>query len=209
MMEDVLRRVRRDRVFRLLYRLAVLGLLVAILLLLACKPQTAISYPFTLTSEFDKRTVAVFACGRGGSGVITFSRTILTAAHVVGDCPIVVVYLGDGSVTVAKPESVSPTRDIARLFAPALVGYAPLEPAVAKRGDHVCMAVAVPLRAIKCGLVRKNRPIFGGLNHAIDTQKGNSGSAVYNTRGQIVGIVVTLDVAGGGNATPIPSGWVP
>lgn len=156
-----------------------------------------------------------------GSGVIVSRNRVLTAYHVVdcydetrkltGKVLAIVATREDG----ARPMSVEVAMhhaDVARL---KLVDNAPRFPHVTHHvakapfpfGD-VCIATLYPKKEHKCGSMRPMvRDLPGDLEHNAPTIPGNSGSAIYDGTGKLVGIVTHyLSFAGiplGGRATSL------
>lgn len=162
------------------------------------------------------------ACGPTGSAVIVDSMHALTAAHVIGECPLPVLLTdSSGHQRVASIEALVDV-DVARLellpdqppFAVAVAGLPPI--ARPARGAAVCIESGRHHQR-RCGAVRAVEPGRGGIAHSAVTIKGDSGSGLYDGRGRLVGIVVTCDVettggpcsATGGGATPLwPRTWI-
>lgn len=127
---------------------------------------------------------------RGGSGFMISGRRVLTAKHMVA-CdmpPTIFVQLADGRVFRATVDKTWGERDVARLL---LIGDAGAfrapRVATANVGEPACGVTAVPERGHNCGDVEQVMPdqiTFGGM-----VWHGNSGSALYDLRGNVVGIV--------------------
>lgn len=135
-----------------------------------------------------------------GSGVIVDEARILTAGHVAevnprDTCAFLVedtagklylmhplVVLSSDTTDLATLETLSPT---AKFKAPP-VHYG----AVPRLGDVVCSATAFPRREYKCGSVMMPSKPPGDIRINLVVEPGNSGSALYNARGELVGIVV-------------------
>jgi S1-C subfamily serine protease len=142
-------------------------------------------------------------CG-WGSGVLLDSTHVLTAHHVI-DCDhdpkkvtlakSVQVETVDGKIYVAAYDALDTERDLARLRLPSAIGdVRPLSVArTLGRGQIVCAVTAVPSRDISCGLVA-NVPAprnEGDIAFSAQIWFGNSGSALYNTDGALIAIVVS------------------
>lgn len=134
--------------------------------------------------------------GRGGSGVIVSRTRILTAAHVAASHGMFCVYSAttiDGKERMIQPAVELPDLDLAAMtildgeapfdFSPLAYGGKPM------LGDTVCAAVAVPWRGHKCGEVQPDSTAPGDIKFIIVVEPGNSGSGVYNARGELIGIV--------------------
>jgi S1-C subfamily serine protease len=143
-----------------------------------------------------------FARSNGaGSGVAVDRRRILTAYHVPrcddsgGGTPAVIVTDSAGGRHVGRLTEAQLNRDLAIVttdddlpswFA-GEVGPRPEE------GGQVCLVTAVPSRERKCGEVQEvNGDGSGDVQHDALTWPGNSGSAVYDARGRLIGIVSHL-----------------
>lgn len=150
----------------------------------------------------------------GGTGVIVDAHHLLTAKHVVtcdeGEEMMLTVNTGIGANRDAFVELEFPNNDIARLYVANTMeslmssiemGAAP------KLGDRVCEASMVPRPTWRCGITQQ--PDDEGLfTFEMRTEHGNSGSGLYNGRGQLIGIVVQwfpcerMEMCGG-KASPI------
>jgi hypothetical protein len=160
------------------------------------------------------------ACGPTGSAVIVDRTHALTAAHVIGVCPLPVLLIdSDGVSRVASLEAVAAT-DVARLELlpdePPFAGSGPPSIARAAPGAGVCIESGLHHER-RCGRVRTVSDGRGGVEHSAATIKGDSGSGLYDEHGRLVGIVVTCDVPArggaclttGGRATPLaPRAWI-
>lgn len=137
--------------------------------------------------------------GWWGSGVIVSKTRILTAAHVVetegGVCAYVaedssgkthlmypITVLSSEEIDLASMEIISPRDE----FASERVFFGK-KPAV---GDRVCTATAWPRREYKCGDVMRSKEPPGDIRVYMTVEPGNSGSGLYDMRGDLVGIVV-------------------
>lgn len=142
-----------------------------------------------------------------GSGTIIASHRVLTANHVV-ECSgqsVVFVETFGGYKYVARVGKALERHDIAVLET--------LEPlprvrhfgiSLAHYGSTICYEASVPTRARKCGRVLMLRSEGGAdLLHSADTESGNSGSGVFDSRGALIGVVTTRngDSTGGGVST--------
>lgn len=136
-----------------------------------------------------------------GSGVIISDTQLMTAAHVAETEGMVCSFVAEdvkGVTRLIYPVTVleSGKVDLAVMalisfedrFADApLVHFGPAP----RIGDTVCTATAHPRREERCGMVmrpRANPP--GDILMNMVVEPGNSGSGLYNMRGDLVGIVV-------------------
>ncbi len=135
-----------------------------------------------------------------GSGVIVSETMLLTAGHVAetepGELCVYVaedaagnlyavqprVVLPSGSVDLASMELIAPSAKFKA--APVRFGAVPL------LNEIVCSATAYPRREHKCGPVMKPKEPPGDIRMNMVVEPGNSGSGLYNMRGELVGIVV-------------------
>jgi hypothetical protein len=160
------------------------------------------------------QTVHVEACVYEGSGVALPNGYALTALHVVLGCP---VYKLTNVVTdeesVAELD-IATAQDLARLTMETQLPAESVRVARAHVGDVVCLLSATPEIGAACGHVQSVTDGRGGIRHSAPTAKGNSGSGLYNTDGDLVGIVVTCNLGddgkcdrSGGGATAVPA-WM-
>ena len=149
-----------------------------------------------------KKTCANGAIGLG-TGLMVSEDRVLTARHVI-QCEIlpgVPVYQEPERVDVyGSPEDFAEAEvelelnekyDIARLklvnknlakfFTPVRVAPMP------EVGEKICEVSAVPRPTYRCG--EAQNPLYGKLMIGFPIERGNSGSAVFNDRGELVGIV--------------------
>ncbi len=149
-----------------------------------------------------------------GTGVIVDAQTIITAAHVAEDpsgyvCVRSATMMNEHSYLV-MPGKILHDRDLATLVLdvgefdptyPVIYGAAP------KFGDRLCSMVAFPMWLWRCGEAQQTVSPPGDRIHTIIVEPGNSGSGVYNVRGQLVGIIthrwscVTGQICGGKMST--------
>lgn len=141
-------------------------------------------------------------CG-SGTGVLVDQKHVLTAHHVLNCAPWpktkfsakAAVQLYGGVKYEAAYDKLDGKMDIAKLELPEPLDVIPVRLARAKLGDIVCMATAVPERLVKCAKVvvlrdsKSTRDI--GTEHD-NIWFGNSGSGVYNSDGELVGIASAL-----------------
>lgn len=144
-----------------------------------------------------------------GSGAVISPTEILTAAHVV-DCQIPDPKTGQPvgpsgkptRILVSQPDHIGRpmrlivsfvTNDLARLRIAddgEFYGFAPARIAGVKQGDVVCVSTGVPRRDVRCGLVEeKTTRQSGDVSISMPGYPGNSGSAVYDLKGRLVGVL--------------------
>ncbi len=143
----------------------------------------------------DGRQVAWF-----GSGVIVDATHILTAGHVAeteGLSCVFTAELSNGKTHLVRPLHVlaSSETDLASMEIVSFVETFPAQPVrygpVPAPGEKVCTATAYPRREYKCGQVMRSKGSQpGDIRIDFVVEPGNSGSALYNERGELVGIVV-------------------
>lgn len=126
----------------------------------------------------------------GGSGVVINNRHILTAKHVVSRCPnelfdIWVLTANNRVVHVSYDKASN--DDVVRLF--ASYDFATSVPAVGnpQLGDKVCVVFPRRKWLYTCGSIIKTIPNRIVLD--IVAEPGDSGSAVFDSKGNVVGIV--------------------
>lgn len=134
-----------------------------------------------------------------GSGVIVDSRRLLTAAHVTDDegmfCSFVTTDSA-GKARLAFPLRAVAANDLASMeLAPDEPDFAPVHVTFGGKpmlGSTVCTSSAFPRVARKCGEVQPYTDPPGDLVMGIVVEPGNSGSALYDEYGRLVGIVTHL-----------------
>lgn len=134
---------------------------------------------------------------RSASGVIIDERHVLTAYHAVAcaEIPMVrAVFNGKMRTMVVVKED--PKADLAKLELLAAENFKlNIPPPVivpAEDGGYACSSVAYPKAEWSCGKVTADpaAPAKGDLKFEAQTVGGNSGSAVYDLNGRIIGIIV-------------------
>lgn len=181
-------------------RLAVLPLLLAACTSCATTQVTGLSS----TQQHNQMVKIVTTCDGSnstGSGVLVDGDVVITANHVVGcrllpdlDLPIFVpadkiVVISDGVSVEGVVERTVVLRDLARVrlsrsskwSRPQRIGAPP------RIGDRVCEVAAHPRGTYRCGEAQESEP--GHLRVSFLVEPGNSGSAIYNASGEIVGII--------------------
>lgn len=184
----------------------------ACLVLLACNACAAPQLPRDArpAERRDAYSVKIEACGGVGSGVVIGDRKILTANHVAEDCPEMIVEFADGRRMNATLDKAWPGRDTARLTVDASTGLGKPSFAKADSNKEVCTTTAYPARGGACGPVgqvfqtpvcqegRISRWCYD-FNFSTYVVGGNSGSAIYDSDGNLIGLVT-----GGVSAFGIP-----
>lgn len=179
------------------------------LLLTACSACGALPHgfrdpgPADVIRAEDARTVELTGTVAGGgyycSGVLVSDHQVVTAAHCADEDAIIMAERSDGTRAFFSVEVIVPGLDMVRLETiPGTFGDPPARVNVVapELGQRVCIAAAVPRHDHKCGEVQ--RVVSGGFYHSAITEHGNSGSAIYDDLGHLVGIVSTLYTAANG-----------
>jgi len=135
-----------------------------------------------------------------GSGVIISKRQVLTAKHVakckVGPPPFLIIARDVRSNKIEmKIDRVSETVDVARLITLNGAEQFPIYASInldddAKVGDQVCVVAGddAVFMIRKCG--EMTLPSSTGYMTTVPVVPGNSGSALWNDVGQVIGIIV-------------------
>lgn len=136
-----------------------------------------------------------------GSGVIVDATHLITAGHVAelespGDVCSFVAEDSAGRTHLVFPKVVLKSTEI-DLASMELVSFTERfhsQPvrfgSVPVLGDIVCAFTAFPRREHRCGQVMKPKAHPGDIRINMVVEPGNSGSALYNMRHELVGIVV-------------------
>lgn len=142
---------------------------------------------------------------KAGSGVIVDSRHVITAEHVVrcDKSPVVRVVLTDGTANLMKVSRLDPGADLAilELLEAGEFKTKSVRPIVGKARvkDYVCSAVAFPKWRWNCGQINTIFAMpYSDVMFDAETVQGNSGSGLYNSRGQLIGIVTSKVKCPGG-----------
>jgi S1-C subfamily serine protease len=162
----------------------------------------------TITSEGRSGT------GTGAGVLLHRDGFVATAAHVVEDGMRISVEFTDGSRAPAEIATLSRTEDLALLK----VESVPKAARVAKLGDSsktrvgddaLCIGAPLGLKnTLTTGIVSALRDDYGTEfnflpKHVIQTDaainQGNSGGAVFNRRGEVIGISSFIAHRGGGS----------
>lgn len=145
-----------------------------------------------------------------GSGVLVGRGLILTAAHVIacptGKASIQLVATRGGFRAVTRTKRVDVDRDVALLE----IVEAPTEPPYVipaviatppRLGEAVCAITAAPSQRRACGLIDigalKDPSYLKSMSGVFEP--GNSGSAVYDRFGRLVGVMLKTAVCGEGH----------
>lgn len=131
-----------------------------------------------------------------GSGVLYDGDTVITAYHVTAEdpfrciAPVFKVIDADGQKYRVKNVRAVPGVDAAYLdLGITAKGVQPIAFAPVMPGDVVCLEARAPKVERSCGFVTK---VDGDtFDHDAWTDRGNSGSGIYNEAGHLVGIVST------------------
>ncbi len=131
--------------------------------------------------------------GYRSSGAVIADSTILAASHAIHCTDNIRVTLSTGTQLRAVVQKRDSENDIVLLRTLAVVTVPKVRYAEdVKRGDVVCASVANPNPGRICGMVaRVANEGPGALITGLDVVPGNSGSAVYNAQGELVGVVST------------------
>jgi putative serine protease PepD len=151
--------------------------------------------------------------GSLGSGVIVNDTgTVLTAQHVVAGGGTISVVFADGTKAAATVAAADPKIDIATLTPsklPEVVVPATLGGGLAVGSDVVAIGNPLGLRAstttgIVSGLDRRTKtkagPLSGLIQFDAAVNPGSSGGPLLNSRGLLVGVVVSIADPGGDDA---------
>lgn len=151
--------------------------------------------------------------GNGSGVLVDASGLVLTNAHVVAGADELMVKLNDGRTFEAKVAKTDPATDIALI---ELVGDVPTDLPAARFGDsdalrlgQVVLAVGSPLGfagSVSLGIVSaRGRAQLQGLSAYQDylqtdaaINQGNSGGALVNLDGELVGIPSAIASMSGG-----------
>ncbi len=173
-------------------------------------PETHASAPRTLEQAAESAVRVERACVDGdafsgartlnvqmgiGSGVVIATGSVITVAHVV-ECDgvaLIHVVTASGTKYPATVLVIDKSRDYARLRVPGLHAVSSAVFAKASVGDDVCTFTAWPYVGKSCGKITKIewQRVENGIVDLWSTARtvpGNSGSGMYNARGELVGL---------------------
>lgn len=183
-------------------------ILAALLLTIACtcgSPQRFVEPPPDPVADDPLAMKIIVTKGEAtywGTGYVVDSETVLTAGHVLENAE---------TVKFAFPNSITvDVTELPRIVVPDLdlgaVNYLSETSSVTLGevhvGDKVCYFPAAPVRGEKCGWVVEAESGYAGIKITNDVVPGNSGSALFNQKHELVGVVVTYNpLLGGGAAT--------
>ncbi len=133
-----------------------------------------------------------------GSAVRIGDDLLVTSRHVVADRETVDLYLPDGGKLTARVLPTAYKGDIILLLAEGLAEGLVLKPAATRQGARLHTVGADisrrRIRAYRAGKVRfvpaEGKPL-ARLHHTAYTQQGNSGGALVNEFGELVGVAAS------------------
>ncbi len=156
-----------------------------------------------LVDELQPSVVSIVVDGGEGSGVIVDGDTVVTNAHVVGDAQEVQVVLASGRRVEATVEAIDPRTDLALLSLPGEELPAATFADGLPRVGELAIALGNPLgfeKTVTAGIIsglHRALPSSGQTPALIDLiqtdapiSPGNSGGALVNARGEVIGINV-------------------
>lgn len=155
-----------------------------------------------VTEEYERTVRLVVLCPdgnmSGGSGVRIGGEAVLTAFHVVdcdGEVPIgVMIVTSKGKKYMATVEAEIRAQDVARLRVKGLPSMNPVAIAQPVLGQQACATFALPKIGRRCGEIWPD--IEGGPPGDVHVdfvgEHGNSGSALWDEQGRLIGILVHL-----------------
>jgi len=166
-------------------------------------PTVADTTPLPVIDEQYERaamveTTCMDGSGAWGSAVLLDDHRALTALHVVAQCgdPIILVQTSDGKKHLVTVDAIAPNADMVRLVALDrwAVPKGKLQWSKAPhRGRVACAVTGMPHRNRLCGEVQESNDDAGAeVEFRIVADHGNSGSAVYDSAGRLVGVLTQL-----------------
>lgn len=150
----------------------------------------------------------------GGSGAAVGPTHVLTAYHVVENCPgsTYLVETSDGSTMIAHLERLDAPDDLALLRVSGRFDDWLRPGGDLSVGQWVCSTASQPEPRRRCGRVLQLEtgcdPLRPCRRVGVSSVPGNSGSPVTDESGRLVGVVYGTFRAGGGSAVSRLPGWV-
>jgi serine protease Do len=153
----------------------------------------------TITNKQKPRSGAALREANFGSGVIYDARGyLITNRHVIDGAAAIDITLQDGAVVPGTLVGVDTVVDLAvvKIDAAAVRAVAPLgDSALVRAGQHV-VAIGSPSQfesSVTRGVISGTDRTFGGMDGMVQTDtpisRGNSGGALVNSGGDVVGIL--------------------
>lgn len=173
---------------------AIVVIALAVYLVTGCAgPAPRTLAPGRSSSEQTEATVHVVTETGHGTGVVIAFGKVLTAAHAVRAGGLFVIGV-DGVRRAGHVLWRDVLHDLALVAAPGLRVTRDAVYDEPRVGGAVCSDHAVPERYRTCGTISEVKPVkyTNGLidiNMSVPTVPGNSGSALYDEHGHLVGIV--------------------
>lgn len=196
--------------------LVFLGIFTAVATCTGCQTAPSVVYPRDINAQHAE-TVAISAlCVSAdghkvsmfqGSGMRLSGTQVLTAGHMAvepegSSC----MWMGEqlnGNSILLMPDVVDKARDLATMR--SITGKFTTEPlkvsigATPEVGDTICEVSAIPYHIRRCGEVQlKHTDLPYYIHSTMIVEPGNSGSPVYNLRGELIGVTVALLTCGNG-----------
>jgi hypothetical protein len=181
-----------------------------------CVALPAPAVPFTAEHQVEVVAAVDEVCVLlGPGGMATYNEWVGTAVMVAPDRALTAGHLStcrvqglhvtmpDGSEGPAGVEWLNRNRDLALLTLPegGLGERFAAAPTIGTSyvGEEACARTAEPKREQVCGVVTAvGGAPDGDVTFTAPIQHGNSGSAVYDRRGRLLGIVTSITPSGGG-----------
>lgn len=137
--------------------------------------------------------------GGHGSGVIVGPATVITAAHVAGNETTMQVEFDNGEIREGLVTYIDQSLDMAVVAVPVPDAYKPAGLACREPlwGEQVA-AVGNPLgmrRVLSVGVVATLERLFSYIVPVdIAVTNGSSGGALFDTEGNVLGLIITMSV---------------
>lgn len=186
-------------------------LLLLLVFVIACNcssaPKPDVVPPDPIVDDERAMTIKVKCEGRTwfGSGYVVDRETILTAGHVLTcdvDPDIYLLFPNSNPVGPGYEYLVVPELDVGAVHYYNDKPEKMLAEVLPEVGERLCFYPAYPERGQKCGEVLISLPGDGGIYVTNNIVPGNSGSVVFNSKDEVVGVVVTYNpILGGGGVT--------